>query len=113
MEIPYKLNVVWCRVFQSVLKVGNYFMGYRMPKYLEGPGKIGELGSFLKEKNINDVLIVTGSGMVRRGQVQPMLDGFEANGIRYTLQTFDTTDPPLTTWNWVTRLSRKTDARPS
>ena len=93
MEIPYKLNVVWCRVFQSVLKVGNYFMGYRMPKYLEGPGKIGELGSFLKEKNINDVLIVTGSGMVRRGQVQPMLDGFEANGIRYTLQTFDTTDP--------------------
>ena len=93
MEMPYKLNVVWCRTFQSVLKVGNYFMGYRMPKYLEGPGKIGELGTFLKEKNINDVLVVTGSGMVRRGQVKPMLDGFEENGIRYTLQTFDTTDP--------------------
>ena len=68
-------------------------MGYRMPKYLEGPGKIRELGAFLKEKGVNDVLVVTGSGMVRRGQVQPMLDGFEANGIRYTLQTFDTTDP--------------------
>ena len=88
-----KLEVLWCRTFQSALKVGNYFMGYRMPKYLEGPGKIRELGAFLKEKGIHDVLVVTGSGMVRRGQVQPMLDGFAANGIRYALQTYDTTDP--------------------
>ena len=93
MATPYKLEVLWCRAFQYVLKVGNYFMGYRMPKYLEGPGKIKELGSFLKEHRINDVLVVTGSGMVRRGQVQPMLDGFERNGIRYTLQTYNTTDP--------------------
>ena len=93
MEMPYCLEVLWCRTFQSVLKIGNYFMGYRMPNYLEGPGKIKELGAFLKEKGINDVLIVTGSGMVRRGQVQPMLDGFEQNGIRYTLQTYSTTDP--------------------
>ena len=87
------LELIWCRTFQAVLKVGNYFMGYRMPHYLEGPGKIAELGKFLKEKNLNDVLVVTGSGMVRRGQVKPMLDGFEANGIRYTLKTYDTTDP--------------------
>ena len=93
MEMPYQLEVLWCRTFQGVLKIGNYFMGYRMPQYLEGPGKIKELGAFLKEKGINDVLVVTGSGMVRRGQVKPMLDGFEANGIRYTLQTYDTTDP--------------------
>ena len=93
MELPYKLDVLWCRAFQGVLKIGNYFMGYRMPEYLEGPGKIRELGAFLKEKGINDVLVVTGSGMVRRGQVQPMLDGFGENGIRFALQTYDTTDP--------------------
>ena len=93
MDIAYKLDVIWCRTFQAVLKVGNYFMGYRMPHYLEGPGKIAELGKFLAEKKINDVLVVTGSGMVRRGQVKPMLDGFDAAGIRYTLKTYDTTDP--------------------
>jgi len=88
-----KLNVIWCRTFQGALKIGNYFMGYRMPEYMEGIGKIKELGAFLKEKQINDVLVVTGAGMVQRGQVQPMLDGFETNGIRYTLQTYTTTDP--------------------
>ena len=93
MEMPYQLEVLWCRTFQSVLKIGNYFMGYRMPQYLEGPGKAKELGAFLKEKNLNDVLLVTGSGMVRRGQVQPLLDGFAQNGIRYCLQTYDNTDP--------------------
>ena len=93
MSIAYKLDVAWCRTFQAVLKLGNYFMGYRMPYYLEGPGKIAELGAFLRSKGVNDVLVVTGSGMVRRGQVAPMLNGFEVNGIRYTLQTYDTTDP--------------------
>ena len=93
MEMPYKREVLWCRIFQGVLKIGNYFMGYRMPAYLEGPGKIKELGAYLRERGINDVLVVTGAGMVRRGQVQPMLDGFDANGIRYTLQTYTTTDP--------------------
>ncbi|MBR3784938.1 MAG: iron-containing alcohol dehydrogenase [Firmicutes bacterium] len=93
MAIPHKLNVIWCRTFQGVLKVGNYFMGYRMPDYMEGNGRIKELGAFLKDKGINDVLVVTGAGMVKRGQVQPMLDGFDANGIRYTLQTYTTTDP--------------------
>lgn len=88
-----KLQVLWCRTFQGVLKIGNYFMGYRMPEYIEGPGKVKELGAFLKEKNINDVLVVTGSGMLKRGQVQPMLDGFDKNGIRYTIQTYSTTDP--------------------
>ena len=84
---------LYCRAFQSVLKIGNYFMGYRTPECLEGPGKIRELGAFLQKKGINDVLVVTGSGMMRRGQVQPMLTGFDACGIRYTVQTFEQPDP--------------------
>ena len=37
------LELIWCRTFQAVLKVGNYFMGYRMPHSLEGPGKLAPL----------------------------------------------------------------------
>ena len=88
-----KLEVFGCRAFQAVLKIGNYCMGYRMPEYLEGPGKIRELGTFLREKKINDVLVVTGTGMVRRGQVQPMLEGFQQAGIRYHVIAFEHPDP--------------------
>lgn len=87
------LEVFGCRAFQAVLKIGNYCMGYRMPEYLEGPGKIRELGTFLREKKINDVLVVTGTGMVRRGQVQPMLEGFQQAGIRYHVIAFEHPDP--------------------
>ena len=87
------LEVFGCRVFQAVLKIGNYGMGYRMPEYLEGPGKIRELGTFLREKKINDVLVVTGTGMVRRGQVQSMLEGFQQAGIRYHVIAFEHPDP--------------------
>lgn len=82
-----------CRSFQAVLKIGNYFMGYRTPEVLSGAGAVRKLGAFLREKGLNDVLVVTGSGMVRRGQVQPMLDGFSENGIRFALVTYDTSDP--------------------
>ena len=107
------LELIWCRTFQAVLKVGNYFMGYRMPHYLEGPGKIKELGAFVRSKGINDILVVTGSGMVRRGQVQPMLAASRPMVSATLCRPLIPLTPPLTTWNWVTRLSRKTDARPS
>lgn len=54
MNLLKKCNVLWCRAFQIVMKAGNYFVGYRMPEYIEGPGKTAQLGSFLKEKGIND-----------------------------------------------------------
>lgn len=93
MDKFHYLEILWCRMFQSILKIGNYFMGYHMPEYIEGPGKIKELGAFLNQKRINDVLVVTGNGMLRRGQVEPMLEGFKANNIRYFVQSYSTTDP--------------------
>ncbi len=93
MSVSHMLEVFGCRSFQAILKVGNYCMGYRMPEYLEGPGKIRELGDFLREKGIQDVLVVTGAGMVRRGQVQPLLDGFQRAGIRHYVKAFEHPDP--------------------
>ena len=84
MEMPYQLDVMWCRTFQSVLKVGNYFMGYRMPQYTEGPGKVKELGQFLNEKGINDVLVVTDAGLRKLGLPNAMLEALTQAGIRHT-----------------------------
>lgn len=86
----YRLS---CRCFQAAVKLGSYFMGYRMPQCMEGPGTLRALGGFLKEKDLNDILVVTSDGMLRRAMAQPMLEDFSRNGIRYTLQTFDHPDP--------------------
>lgn len=46
----HMLNRIWCRTFQTCMKLGNYFLGYRMPEYIEGPGSIAKLPEFMKEK---------------------------------------------------------------
>ncbi|MBQ1390687.1 MAG: iron-containing alcohol dehydrogenase [Firmicutes bacterium] len=37
-----------CRVFQTGMKIGNYFLGYRMPEYVSGPGSIRQLPALLQ-----------------------------------------------------------------
>ena len=83
MEMPYQLEVLWCRTFQSVLKIGNYFMGYRMPKCMEGPGKIRELGAFLKEKKDDHVLVVTDRTLMNLGLPENMLKSMDEQEIHY------------------------------
>ena len=91
--MSHRLHVLWCRTFQAVLKVGNYFMGYRMPHYLDGPGAIRRLPAFLKEQNIHDVLVVTDAFLLRRGMPDPMLEEMKQQGIRYTLMVLNGPDP--------------------
>ena len=43
----YKL---YCKIFQAVMKVANYFLGYRMPEYIEGAGAVKQLPQMLGGK---------------------------------------------------------------
>ncbi len=86
-------TVIYCRLFQAVLKIGHYFVGYRMPEYLEGAGMIKKLSPFMQEKGLHAPLVVTDRGMVQRSQVQPMLEGFEKNGIQYALHILEKSNP--------------------
>lgn len=78
-------NKIWCRIFQGGMKLGNYFLGYRMPEYIEGAGSVLKLAGMLKEKGLNDVLVVTDNGLIGLGLPNPMLEQFEKEGIRYTV----------------------------
>ncbi len=93
MKFSKVLLTTGCRIYQGVFKLANYLVPYRMPEYLEGPNSIGKLPAFLKEKGLNDVLFITGTGMLRRGQAEPMLTAMDKEGIRYTVLSFDHPDP--------------------
>ena len=92
-SIGKNLKTAGCRVFQGVMKIGNYALPYRMPEYIEGPNSTARLPGLLKGKGLNDVLFITGESMLRRGLPDPMLKAMEEQGIRYTVLAFDHPDP--------------------
>lgn len=93
MSFSHAMLTCGCRIFQGVTKLGNYVLGYHTPEHLEGPNSIAKLPALLKQKGINDVLFVTGTGMIRRGQAEPMLKAMDEEDIRCTVLSFDHPDP--------------------
>ena len=77
------VSKVWCRTFQAVMKVANYFMGYRMPEYIEGPGSIRRLPEFMREKGAEKVLVVTDANLMKLGLLDKMLDSLREAGFDF------------------------------
>ena len=76
---------VYCRVFQAVMKIGNYFMGYRTPETLEGPGSVKQLPEVIEAQGVDKVLIVIGPNIYKRGLADSMIQGLEEQGIEYAV----------------------------
>ena len=76
---------IYCKIFQAVMKVANYFLGYRMPEYIEGPGSIKELPKMLKEKGAGKVLVVTDNGLMKLGLPEALLNALTDEGVEYAL----------------------------
>jgi len=78
-----KMNKAYCRVFQAVMKVGNYFMGYRMPEYIEGPGSVKKLPEIIMAKGIRNVLFVTDPSLWKLQLPKNLLDAMDSAGLKY------------------------------
>jgi len=74
---------VFCRIFQGIMKVASYFLGYRMTEYISGAGSIKKLPQFMLEKGAKKVLVVTDKGLMNLGLPNNMLKTFEENNIEY------------------------------
>ena len=79
------VSKLWCRTFQAVMKVANYFMGYRMPEYIEGPGSIARLPEFMREKGAEKVLVVTDNNLMKLGLLDKMLQSLKEAGFDYCI----------------------------
>ena len=79
---------VYCRIFQAGMKVANYFLGYRMPEYVEGPGAIARLPEFMKKNGASDeenVLVVTDANLMKLGLLDKMLASLTEAGFEYVV----------------------------
>ncbi len=79
------LSKAYCRTFQTVMKVANYFLGYRMPEYIEGPGSIRRLPEFMREKGAEKVLVVTDSNLMKLGLLDKMLESLKEAGFDFCI----------------------------
>ena len=79
------LKKAYCRTFQAVLKAGNYFMGYRTPETLEGPGCVKDLPARILENGVRHVFLVTDEGLMKTGLPDSLIRIMEEKGLKYTL----------------------------
>ncbi len=84
-DMANKAYVAYCRTFQAGMKVGNYFLGYRTPKFISGAGSLDRLPSILKRMNIGHILFVTDGGLMKLGIPDNLLKKFDEEGIGYTV----------------------------
>lgn len=78
----YKL---YCRIYQSIFKVGMNFLPWRMPKTLEGPGSVKELPALIRKKHFKKVLIVTDKVLRELGLLDGMLEAMDEAGVEYAI----------------------------
>ena len=73
------------RIAQKVLKIAMCFMNWKEPELLEGEGAILKLPSFIKNKNINKVLIVTDKGLMNLHLLDPLFEELKKEDIDYVI----------------------------
>lgn len=78
-------KVVYCRSFQGVLKLGNYFLGYRIPETLQGPGCVKKLPEQIKKQGIKHVLLVTDKSLMKLGLPDEFINAMDKSRLKYTI----------------------------
>lgn len=76
---------VWCRTFQTVMKVASPLLPWREPELLEFSDGTRGLGAFVAKKGYKKVLVVTGPNVYKKGLADELIKGLEENNVPYAL----------------------------
>ena len=79
----WSLKKCWYRIYQKVLKLAMCFMDWSEPELLEGDGAALKLPSFIKNKGINRVLVVTDKGLMSLHLLDPLFEELKKENIEY------------------------------
>ncbi len=79
------MKKLWYRLNQKVLKLAMCFMDWSEPELLEGEDAVLRLPSFIKNKGINKVLVVTDKGLMNLHLLDPMFEELKKQGLDYVV----------------------------
>ena len=87
----WTLKKCYYRINQKVLKFAMCFMDWREPTILEGDGAILRIPSFVKDKGLNKVLVVTDKGLMNLHLLDPLFEEMKKQGLEYAV--YDGVEP--------------------
>ena len=76
---------LYCRLYQTGIKIGNCFVGYRTPETIEGPGCIRDLPEKIRAQGVTHVFLVCGPHIARSGLTDGLTSALDAAGVRWTM----------------------------
>ena len=79
------LKKCWYRIYQKVLFLAMCFMNWKEPELIEGENAILKLPSFIKNKGISKVLVVTHKGLMGLHLLDPLFNEIKKEGIEYVV----------------------------
>lgn len=82
---------MYCRFYQSILRLVSNFLPWRLPELIQGKGSINKLPALVKDRKAENLLIITDKGIISIGLMDEMLQGFDEADITYTI--YDGTVP--------------------
>lgn len=88
----HPLQKVFCRCFQSILRLALPILPYRNPKVLN---RVEGIPQCLLDKSITNVLIVTDGFLHLSGMLEPLKRALMDSGIRYTVYDEVTPNPTV------------------
>ncbi|MGI6428619.1 MAG: iron-containing alcohol dehydrogenase [Syntrophomonadaceae bacterium] len=84
----YKL---YCRIYQTVLKLVSAILPWRRPELIEGRNSMTMLSKLIKNNGIQSVLVVTDQQIVSLGLANGLLQGLKSDGVDFAV--YDKTVP--------------------
>lgn len=79
------MGKIYSRIYQGIMKIGMYFLPWRMPETIEGPGSITKLPSFIKEKGYKKVLVVTDNVLMSLHLLDDLFESMEKEQVSYVV----------------------------
>ena len=87
----WSVKKCWYRICQKVLMLGMCFMDWSEPELLEGEGAVLKLPTFIRNKNIQKVLVVTDKCLMSLHLLDPLFEELKKEEIEYVV--FDDVQP--------------------
>ena len=95
----WQIKKAYCRIYQKAFFFAQCtpFFDWSEPYVLEGAGAIRKLPSFIKEKGLDNVLVVTDKGLMGIHLLDSLFEELDKAGVKYTV--YDGTQPNPTIQN--------------